>query len=61
MWQKLKPKRTQNLNRETTNKQIGSLVSKVGTTTVAIDNHMTIIQVQIGKNTQRGCVAKWRF
>jgi hypothetical protein len=27
------------------------LFLKVGTTTVAIDNHMVVIQVQIGKNT----------
>jgi hypothetical protein len=26
-------------------------LKKVGTTTVAIDNHMVVIQVQIGKNT----------
>jgi hypothetical protein len=29
----------------------GSQVPKVGTIIVAIDNHMTNIQVQIGKNT----------
>jgi hypothetical protein len=32
-------------------KQVGSLVLKVGTTVVAIDNHMAVIQVQIRKNT----------
>jgi hypothetical protein len=49
--EKLKPKKTQNLNRTTTNKQVGSLVPKVKTVVVAIDNHMAVIQVQIGKNT----------
>jgi len=34
-------------------KQVGFLVPKVGTSTVTIDNHihMTVIQVQIKKNT----------
>jgi len=51
LWQKLKLEKTQNLSRATTDKQVGSLVLEVGTTVVAIDNHMAIIQVQIGKNT----------
>jgi hypothetical protein len=51
LWQKLKPKKTQNLSRTTTNKQINSLVPKVGTIIVSIDNRMVVIQVQIGKNT----------
>jgi hypothetical protein len=51
LWQKLKPEKTQNLNRITTDKQVGSLVPKLRTIVVAIDNHMAIIQVQIGKNT----------
>ncbi len=51
MWQNLKPKKTQNVNRTTTKKQVGSLALEVGTTIVAINNHMTIIQVQSGKNT----------
>jgi hypothetical protein len=51
LWQKLKLDKVQNLGRATTNKQVGSLVPKVGTTTIAIDNHMTIIQIHIGKNT----------
>ncbi len=61
LWQKLKLEKTQNVSRTTTKKQVGSLVPKIGTTIVTIDNHMTIIQVQIGKNTNRGCVARWRF
>jgi hypothetical protein len=44
-WQKLKPEKTQNLNETTTNKQVGSLVPKVRTVVVAIDNHMAKIQV----------------
>ncbi len=51
VWQKLKPKKTQNLSKATIEKQVGSLVPKVVTTVVVIDNHMVIIQVQIGKNT----------
>ncbi len=46
---KTKTKKTQNLTKATIEKQVGSLVPKVGTTTVAIDNHMAIIQVQIKK------------
>ncbi len=51
LWQKLKPKKTQNLSRTTTEKQVGFSIPKVGTTIVVIDNHMVVIQVQIGKNT----------
>ncbi len=50
LWQKLKPEKTQILSKATTNKQVNSSIPKVGTTIVAIDNHM-VIQVQIGKNT----------
>jgi hypothetical protein len=50
-WKKLKPKKTQNVSKATTNKQVGYLVLEVGIANVAIDNHMAIIQVQIGKNT----------
>jgi hypothetical protein len=45
LWQKLKPKKTHNVNKTTTNKQVGFSVPKVGTTTITIDNHMAIIQV----------------
>jgi hypothetical protein len=41
----LKLKKTQNVSKTTTKKQVGSSVPKVGTTNVAIDNHMAIIQV----------------
>ncbi len=51
LWQKLKPKKIQNVSKATTQKQIGYLVPKVRTIVVAIYNHMTIIQVHIGKNT----------
>jgi hypothetical protein len=37
--------KTQNLNRATTNEQVGFLVPKVGTSIVAVDNHMAVIQV----------------
>ncbi len=47
----MKPEKTQYVNKVTTNKQVGFSILKVGTTVVAIDNHMAIIQVQIGKNT----------
>jgi len=45
LWQKLKPEKTQNLNRTTTEKQVGFSIPKVGTTIVVIDNHMVVIQV----------------
>jgi len=51
LWQKLKPKKIENVNRATIDKQVGSSVLEVGTTVIAIDNHMAIILVQIGKNT----------
>jgi hypothetical protein len=51
LWQKLKLRITQNLNKTTPNKQVGSSIPKVGTIAVTIDNHMAVIQVQIGKNT----------
>jgi hypothetical protein len=44
-WQKLKPKKTQNVNKTTIEKQVGSLILEVGTTIVAIDSHMVVIQV----------------
>jgi hypothetical protein len=50
LWQKLKLKKFLNVSRTTIEKQVGSLVPKVKTSVVAVDNHMTIIQVQIGKN-----------
>jgi hypothetical protein len=50
LWQKLKLEKIQNLNRATTNKQVGYIVLEVGTIVVVIDNHMAIIQVQIRKN-----------
>ncbi len=43
LWKKLKLEKTQIVNRTTTKKQVGSLVLEVGTTTVAIDNHMAVI------------------
>jgi hypothetical protein len=42
LWQKLKPEKTQILSKATTNKQVNSSIPKVGTTIVAIDNHMVI-------------------
>jgi len=45
MWQKLKLEKTKNVSRATTKKQVGSSILEVGTTIVAIDNHMAIIQV----------------
>ncbi len=46
-----KKKKTQNLNKATTKKQVSSLILEVGTFIVAIDNHMATIQVQIRNNT----------
>ncbi len=48
---KVETKKTQNVNKTTTNKQVGSLVLEIGIAAVAIDIHITIIQVQIRKNT----------
>jgi hypothetical protein len=45
LWHKLKPKKTHNISRATTNKQVGSLIPKVNIVVVEIDNHMAIIQV----------------
>ncbi len=51
LWHKLKPKKTQNVNKINTKKQVGYLVLEVRTSAVTIDNRMEVIQVQIGKNT----------
>jgi hypothetical protein len=40
-----KTKKTQNLSKTTIKKQVGSSIPKVGTSIIAIDNHMAIIQV----------------
>jgi hypothetical protein len=45
LWKKLKPKKTQSVSKVTTSKQVGFLIPKVGTTIVAINNHMAVIQV----------------
>jgi hypothetical protein len=47
----LKLEKTQNLNKTTIEKQVGSSILEVGITVVIIDNHMAVIQVQIGKKT----------
>jgi hypothetical protein len=49
------------LNKATIDKQVSSSIPKVGTTVVAIDNHMAIIQIQIKKENKKGCVARWKF
>jgi hypothetical protein len=46
----LKPEETQNVSKATIDKQVGSSIVEVGIATLAINNHMAIIQVQIGKN-----------
>jgi len=38
-------KKTQNVSRTTKEKQVGSSILEVGTTIIAIYNHMAIIQV----------------
>jgi hypothetical protein len=50
LWQKSKPDKTHNVSKVTTLKQISFSIPEVGTIVVIIDNHMAIIQVQIGKN-----------
>ncbi len=49
---KAKPKETQNLNKATIEKQVSYLVPKVGIITIILNNHMAVIQIQIGKNTR---------
>ncbi len=39
------------MKRATIDKQISFLITKVGIIVITINNHMAIIQVQIGKNT----------
>jgi hypothetical protein len=51
LWQKLKLEKNKILTRATTNEQVGSSIPEVGITTVTINNHMVVIQIQIGKNT----------
>jgi hypothetical protein len=38
-------KETQNVNKATTDKQVGYLVPKVGKSVVATNNHMAIVQI----------------
>jgi hypothetical protein len=51
LWQKLKPEFFLNVSKTTIDKQVGYSVPKVATTVVAINSHITIIQVWIGNNT----------
>ncbi len=46
----MEPEKIQNVSKVTTNKQVGYLVPKIGTIVLTIDNHMVVIQIQIGKN-----------
>jgi hypothetical protein len=46
----IKTRKIQNLNKTTTNKQVSSSILEVGIVAIAIDNHMVVIQVLIGKN-----------
>ncbi len=41
----MKPKKTYNVNKTTTDKQVGYLVPKVRTIVIAIDNHMAVIHI----------------
>jgi hypothetical protein len=56
----LKLKKIQNVSKTTIDKHVGSSIPEVGTIVVTIDNHMVVIQVEIGKNTieeyNRRCV-----
>jgi hypothetical protein len=47
----LKLKKIQNVSKTTIDKHVGSSIPEVGTIVVTIDNHMVVIQVEIGKNT----------
>ncbi len=50
LWQKLKLEKIQNSSKATTDKQVGSSITKVGTVVIALNNHMALIQIHIGKN-----------
>jgi hypothetical protein len=41
--------------------QVGSSTLEVGTVIIALDTHMAIIQIQIGKKYNKKCVARQRF
>jgi hypothetical protein len=45
LWQKLKLEKIQNVSKTTIEKQVGFSIPKVRTITVAIDNHMPVIEV----------------
>ncbi len=55
LWQKLKLKKTQNVSRTTTNKQVGFSVLEIGTTIVAINNHIQLFKYRLGKIQQTMC------
>jgi hypothetical protein len=48
---KLKLEKTHSLSKPNIKKQDGYLIPEVGTTIITIDNHMIVIQIQIGMNT----------
>jgi hypothetical protein len=48
---KVKTKENSKFDQNNHRKKVSSSVPKVGTAVVAIDNHMAIIQINIGKNT----------
>jgi hypothetical protein len=47
----MKPNKPQNVTKVVTKKIMSSVVPKVAITSIAIDNHVVIIRVQIRKNT----------
>ncbi len=51
MWQKLNVNKPQINSRSINEKATTYVVPNIGTTTIVIENHMVVIQVQIGKNT----------
>jgi hypothetical protein len=51
MWQKLNVDKPYINIRSINEKTTTSIVPDIGTTIVVIDNHMVVIQVQIGNNT----------
>jgi hypothetical protein len=61
LWQKMKLEKTLNVNKATIDKQVCFSVPEVGTTIVAIDNHMVVIQVQVEKNTIEDVVLDGSF
>jgi hypothetical protein len=50
LWQKIKSNKPHTYTRSMTNKTTPFVVLDISTTTITMNNHMAIIQIQIGRN-----------